>query len=173
MSGIDFYYSSIFNFILIILFDICNISCKYLIRKYLSSITNKMCNWTIAASVIIIICTLVHAVTCFMVGHSMCAITHRRNLAKVLNIITFAAAIWILVFVAPGIIAKAGKSNKSMVYLLVLMYVLVSVILHSTACILNNPICGIINNEMAVNTHNVLLILCAVYLMACTPFLHN
>ena len=132
------------------------------------------------ATVILVICTIVHASTCLMTSASMCALVQSMGedgtvATKVLNSIALTAAVLVLIFCVPAL-AQMVISNKLsssvVVSIVVLLYLVVSAIMHASYCLAGKPICGLSNNIVAVKIHNVLLMFGAAYILLFTQLTH-
>jgi len=122
---------------------------------------------------ILVVCTIIHASTCIMTSYSMCALTRYKTLAKFFNSIAFIAAV-LLLAVSPLIYKNLMGKNMTMsiVIIATLVYIVISVLIHSLACLVDKPMCSAIDNTVLMNIHNVLLIVGSVFIIGFTHILH-
>lgn len=140
--------------------------------KYLSSVLLPI------ATVILLICTVVHSSTCLMTSMSMCTLaelTQSNATIKTLNYVSLIASGLILVLCLPALLSTfvtTKYSGSLLVLVIVLLYLTVSAIIHSSYCIAGKPTCGLSDNNVFVNVHNILLMVCVMYVMLVTSLTH-
>jgi hypothetical protein len=139
----------------------------------LSSVMSKVPIMSTVALLLLVVCTIVHASSCIMTSRSMCALTTHKALAKFMNSIAFIATIFLLA-VSPLIYKNLMTKQfyLSIIIITVLIYIVISTLIHSLACLVDKPMCSAINNDVLMNIHNVLLILGSIFIIGFTHVLH-
>ena len=138
----------------------------------LASVKSAVPVMSTVALLLLVVCTIVHASACIMTSRSMCALTRHKALAKFLNSLAFIAAVLLLAvspFIYKNLLSK--KFYLSLVIGGVLIYIVISALIHSLACLVDKPMCSVIDNEVLMNIHNVLLIVGSVFLIGFTHVL--
>lgn len=122
---------------------------------------------------LLIISTIIHSSTCIMTSHPMCANTNHTVLSKIFNSFIFIFAV-LLLSLSPIIYKNLLQrtTTLSIVIFSLLIYIVVSALIHSLSCLVNKPICSAIDNSVLMNIHNILLLLGSIFIIGFTQILH-